>query len=139
MTLLEGDRVLTMIPDERMVIMYGKDKGPKGTQGQLWRIEPDTGCLRNKDQKTRCLAIEGDAQGALVRMLERNGQDEQNWQFTDDNYVMSKLRGDGIILHRHLVLDVVWQDVPLVTDGAGLHAWHEDDSASEKWKVIPWN
>ena len=134
MTLLEGGRVLTMMDDQRTVLMYGKDE----RKGQLWRIESN-GCLRNMGHETRCLAIEGDAQGALVHMLEGNGQDEQNWRFTDENYVMSKLRGDGMVLHRHIVLDIIWADVPLITDGAGLHAWHEDDSASEKWKMIPLN
>ena len=46
----------------------------------------------------------------------------------------SKLRGD--LLNRKLVLDVMWADVPLITDGAGVHVWHEDDSASEKWKFV---
>lgn len=136
MTLLEGERVLKMMPGSRDVEMYGKDE--YNSDGQLWRIE-NNGCLRNMGHKTRCLAIEGDSQGARVAMLEETGGDEQNWKFTDDNYIQSKLRGDGVILHRHLVLDVEWADVPLVTDGARLRAWHEDDSASEKWKMIPWN
>ena len=112
--------------------MYGKDK----RSGQLWRIV-ENGCLRNRGHETLCLAIEGDDQGAHVHMLEGNGQDEQNWMFTDEKYIMSKLRRDGIVLHRHLVLDVVGMDIPLVMDGALLRAWHEDDSASEKWEIIP--
>ena len=40
----------------------------------------------------------------------------------------SKLRG--------LVLDVIWADVPLITNGASVRVWHEDDTPSEKWKFV---
>ena len=82
-TLLEGGRYLTLMDDHRNVEMYGRNE----RLGQLWRIEGN-GCLRNRNHPTRCLAILGDYQGAPLEMLEGNGQDEQHWTFTDDNYIV---------------------------------------------------
>ena len=82
-TLLEGGRYLTLMGDHRNVEMFGRNEH----SGQLWRIEGN-GCLRNKKTPTRCLAILGDYQGAPLEMLEGNGQDEQHWTFTDDNYIV---------------------------------------------------
>ena len=39
-------------------------------------------------------------------------------------------------LGRKLVLDVIWADVPLITDGASLNVWPEDNTPSEKWKFV---
>ena len=38
-----------------------------------------------------------------------------------------------------LVLDIIWADVPLITEGAGVDVWRPDDSASQKWHMIPAN
>ena len=74
---------MTLMDDNRFVEMYGRNEH----LGQFWRIEGN-GCLRNRNHPTRCLAILGDSQGALLEMLEGNGQDEQHWTFTDDNYIL---------------------------------------------------
>ena len=135
MTSLEGERVLTLMDDLTSVLMYGK----RDRIGQLWRIESN-GCLRNKEIGAigRCLTIDGShAHKDHVYMDWYNGQDNQHWEFTIDHYIMSKLRGDGIIFN-HLVLDVIWSDSqPLVTNGAQVHAIKKDFTASQKWKMKP--
>ena len=134
MTELEGQRVLRLMPDHHVVEMYGK--GEYDSSGQYWRLESN-GCLRNRDVEGKCLAIEGSKQGALVFMHDETGTDEQFWRYTEDKYLQSKVLNDEIIHKTYLVLDVVWADVPLITDGAALRAWHKDNTVSEKWNIIP--
>jgi hypothetical protein len=134
MTELEGERVLRLMPDHHMVEMYGKDE--YGSSGQHWRLEPN-GCMRNRNVEGKCLAIEGSKQGALVFMHDETGTDEQFWRYTDDKYLQSKVLNDEIIHKTYLVLDVIWADIPLITDGVALHTWHKDDTTSEKWNIIP--
>jgi len=133
MTELEGGRVIRLMPDHHSIEMYGK--GEYDSSGQLWRLESN-GCLRNKDVDGKCLAIEGSKQGALVYMHDETGTDEQVWRYTDDKYIQSAVVNDEIINKGYLVLDVIWADVSLITDGAGVHTWHKDNTVSEKWNFI---
>jgi len=134
MTELEGGRALKLMPDHHSVEMYGK--GEYGDSGQHWRIESN-GCLRNQDVSGQCLALEGSKQGAQLRMRGETGTDEQNWTLKDDKYVQSKVYNDEIFEKGPLVLDVVWADVSLITDGAALRGWHKDNTVSQKWNLVP--
>ena len=67
-------------------------------------------------------------------MLDEKPTDSQRWTLAD-GFLQSAMLSDGIV-PRHLVLDVIWSDVPLVTNGAELCAWHKDDSASQQWMMM---
>ena len=134
MTELDGNRCIKLMPDHHSIEMYGK--GEYHEDGQHWRLESN-GCLRNKDVDGKCLAIEGAKQGALVYMHDATGNDDQVWRYTSDKYLQSPVVNDEIINKGYLVLDVVWADIPLITDGAMTHAWHKDNTASQKWNFVP--
>jgi hypothetical protein len=36
----------------------------------------------------------------------------------------------------HLVIDIMWADIPLITEGALVHAEHRDHTSSQKWKMV---
>jgi len=129
-TALEGGRVLTTLAGDRYCNMQGKHKDD---EHQLWRLKAD-GCLTNKHHSDRCLEIEGVHEGASLGMHLANGQHSQQWTYTSDNYIESAVRGDN--LNFHLVIDIEWADIPLITDGALIHAHHRDDSDSQKWQIV---
>jgi len=130
-TALEGGRVLTTLAGDRYCNMQGKHEND---DHQLWRLKAD-GCLTNKHHSDRCLEVEGVHEGASLGLHEANGQHSQQWTWTSDNYIESAVRGDT--LNFHLVIDIEWADIPLITDGALVHAWHRDDSDSQKWTIVP--
>ena len=42
----------------------------------------------------------------------------------------------GILVPKDLSLNVVWADIPLVTDGAALNVKGQDDTLSMHWKFV---
>ena len=134
MTELSGERALRLMPDHNSVEMY--QKGAYDSKGQYWRIESN-GCLRNREIEGKCLAVEGFMVGAFVSMQDESRANEQTWEYTNDKYLQSKVFNDVIIQKGYLVLNVMWADIPLITDGVSLHMWHKDNTLSEKWNVVP--
>ena len=51
-----------------------------------------------------------------------------------NNELLSPIRSD--LLNYKLVIDVMWADIPLITDGASVHAWKLDDTTSQKWRLV---
>merc|ERR1712041_6897 len=127
-TLLQGGKVLTLMPD-RQVRMHSKHHD----QHQEWRLKTD-GCLVNKAEPKLCLALEGNIEGSLLSMHEANGLESQKWKWKT-NYLESYIRSN--LFHYHLLLDVIWQDVPMPTGGASVHVWHNDHTDSQRWKMVP--
>ena len=128
-TMLEGGTVITVEPDNTHIFMQHKHR----KDNQMWRLEHD-GCLRNKAHMDRCLGIGDNAQGAVPSLYEDNGLDIERWKYTDD-YYMENLGGPNGIWN-HLSLNVIWADVHLITDGAGINVWHRDNTLSMKWRFV---
>jgi len=118
-----------MAGDLRSCNMQGKHRNDAH---QLWRLKAD-GCLTNKQHSDWCLELEGAFAGASLWMHEANGRPSQQWTWTSKNYIESAVM-DSL---SHLVIDIEWADIPLITDGALVHAWHRDDSDSQKWQIVP--
>merc|ERR1712142_971947 len=128
-TMLEGGTVISVEPDKTHIWMQHKH----GRDDQMWRIEHD-GCLRNKAHMDRCLGIGDNAQGSVPSLYLDNGLDIEHWEYTEDFYVENLGGPNGI--WNHLSLNVIWADVPLITDGAGVNVWHKDNTLSMKWKFV---
>merc|ERR1719369_378105 len=127
---LEGGKVLEQMGGGlRSCNMQGKGPQPR----QFWRLKDD-GCLTNMAHQDMCLTVEGNVEGVSLAMHQANGQEAQIWTYTSDHALESAVRSN--LIHYHLVLDIIWADVALVTDGAGVHAWHNDGTDSQKWRWI---
>ena len=127
--MLEGGTVLTVEPDGSHVWMQHKH----GKDNQLWRFE-NSGCLRSKSHMDRCLGIGDNAQGAIPSLYLDNGLDIEHWTYTDDFYIENLGGPNGI--WNHLSLNVLWADIPLITDGAAVNVWHKDNTLSMKWRFV---
>jgi len=126
-TFLEGERVLTVQPDGRHVWMSHK----QGKDKQMWRLEHD-GCLRNKAHMDRCLGLETHTTGGGVVLQPEQGIDSQRWKY-ENKYIENLAKSNTIWVANHLSLNVIWANVPLVTDGAGVNVKKQDDSLSMHW------
>ena len=129
-TMLDGGTVISVEPDKTHIFMQHKH----GRDSQMWRLEHD-GCLRNKAHMDRCLGIGDNAQGAVPSLYkDEELLDIERWKYTND-YYLENLAGPNGIWNR-LSLNVIWADVPLITDGAGINVWHQDNTLSMKWRFV---
>jgi len=128
-TMLEGGTVLTVEPDGSHVWMSHKH----GNDNQLWRLE-SSGCLRVKSHMDRCLGIGDNAQGSVPSLYIDDNLDIEHWKYTEDFYMENQGGPNGV--WNHLSLNVLWADVPLVTEGAGVNVWHQDNTLSMKWRLV---
>merc|ERR1712117_235603 len=129
-TALEGGRVLTVEPDNHHCWMAHK----QGKDGQLWRIEHD-GCLRNKAHMDRCLGLETHTTGGGVYLQVDEGIDSQKWKY-ENKYLVNLSKSNSIWVSNDLSLNVIWADIPLVTDGAAVDVIKQDDTLSMHWNLV---
>jgi len=129
--MLEGGRVLTVEPDKHHVWMSHKQDG---AGYQMWRLE-DGGCLRNMEHMDRCLGIVGHASGSGLELQIDNDLPIHHWKY-EDKYIVNLSKDSGPLVPRDLSLNVVWADVPLVTDGAMVNVKGQDDTLSMHWKFV---
>merc|ERR1711936_69904 len=130
-TMLEGGRVLTVEPDKHHVWMAHKQHA---AGYQMWRLE-DGGCLRNQEHMDRCLGIVGHSSGSGLELQIDNDLPIHHWKF-EDKYIVNLAEDSGILVPKDLSLNVVWADIPLVTDGAALNVKGQDDTLSMHWKFV---
>jgi len=97
----------------------------------MWRLEHD-GCLRNKAHMDRCLGLETHTTGGGVVLQPEQGIDSQRWKY-ENKYIENLAKSNTIWVANHLSLNVIWANVPLVTDGAGVNVKKQDDSLSMHW------
>merc|ERR1712156_969421 len=130
-TMLEGGRVLTVEPDKHHVWMAHKQHA---AGYQMWRLE-DNGCLRNMEHMDRCLGIVGHASGSGLELQIDNDLPIHHWKY-EDKYIVNLSQDSGVLVPKDLSLNVVWADVPLVTDGAMVNVKGQDDTLSMHWKFV---
>jgi len=112
----------------------------KGQDKQFWRLE-DNGCLRNKAHDEKCLGLDRNTVGGIP-VLEKvfGGLDNsQRWKykeiiFSEYGYIVNKFRSS--ILPDNLSLDIIWADVPLITDRVPVNVGKQDGTQSMKWKFV---
>jgi len=129
-TALEGGRVLTVEPDNHHCWMAHK----QDKDGQLWRLE-DNGCLRNKAHMDRCLGLETHTTGGGVYLQVEEGIDSQRWKY-ENKYIVNLSKSNSIWVADDLSLNVIWADIPLVTDGAAVDVIKQDDTLSMHWHFV---
>merc|ERR1712156_207065 len=130
-TMLEGGRVLTVEPDKHHVWMAHKQHA---AGYQMWRLE-DNGCLRNMEHMDRCLGIVGHASGSGLELQIDNDLAIHHWKY-EDKYIVNLSQDSGVLVPKDLSLNVVWADVPLVTDGAMVNVKGQDVTLSMHWKFV---
>ena len=117
---MDGGKVLSARYDGTHVVMWGKRYG-SDREYELWRLE-NNGCLRNKKYPKKCLGS-----GVQLRTEHDFLQSDQKWKF------------DEGILERETdthVLNVIWADMSLVTNGAGVNIVKRDGSTSMYWSFV---
>jgi len=129
-TALEGGRVLTVEPDQHHCWMAHK----QGKDYQMWRLEAG-GCLRNKEHMDRCLGLETHTTGGGVYLQVDEGIDSQKWKY-ENKYIVNLSKSNSIWVANDLSLNVIWADIPLVTDGAAVDVAKQDDTLSMHWKFV---
>jgi len=129
-TALEGGRVLTVEPDQHHCWMAHK----QGKDTQMWRLEAG-GCLRNKGHMDRCLGLETHTTGGGVYLQVDEDIDSQKWKY-ENKYIVNLSKSNSIWVANDLSLNVIWADVPLVTDGAGVDVAKQDDTLSMHWHFV---
>merc|ERR1712013_316064 len=90
--------------------------------GLLRGLDEEIGCLRSKTSDYLCLTA--GATGSLSLGTE-NGDAGQRWEMRDDGVLTNQMG---------LVLDVIWADVPLTSDGPAVMARNPDTTLSQKWR-----
>ena len=123
--MLSGGRVLTVMPDKHHVWMAHKQHA---AGYQMWRLE-DGGCLRNQEHMDLCLGIVGHTSGSILELQNDNDLPIHHWKY-EDKYIVN------LASWKDLSLNVIWADIPLVTDGAGVNVQFQDGTLSMKWKFV---
>jgi len=100
----------------------------------MWRLEAG-GCLRNKEHMDRCLGLETHTTGGGVYLQVDEGIDSQKWKY-ENKYIVNLSKSNSIWVANDLSLNVIWADVPLVTDGAAVDVAKQDDTLSMHWKFV---
>ena len=119
-THLDGGKVLSARYDGTNLVMWGKSHG-SDREYELWRLE-NNGCLRNKKYPKKCLGT-----GAQLHTEHEYLEADQKWNFKEG------------ILERESdthVLNVIWADVPLVTDGVAVNIIKRDGTTSMFWSFV---
>ena len=107
------------------------------TQTGWVTLPPESQHCQNLDAKNKCLTIHGSYDGALVSMKDENNLDQQVWRYTEDKYIQSQVLRNGLVQDSNFVLNVMWADIPLLTNGATVNVWHKKNSISQKWTLLP--
>jgi len=130
-TALDGGRVLTLEPDNHHVWMAHKmDK-----DDQLWRLRAD-GCLESKSHQGQCLGLQTHTNGGQPYLQDWNNEKIQMWHYYD-KYLVNQARSEHPVwVTNDLSLNVMWADIPLVTDGALVDVAKQDDTLSMKWNMV---
>ena len=125
---------------------------------QLWRLE-DNGYLRNKAHILKCLGLDRTTVGGVPVLeldLGVSLDNSQRWKYQElilseygyivnkvnIRYVMQALEVDvfqfrsSILVPDNLSLNVIWGDVPLISDGVPVNVVKQDGTQSMKWKFV---